>query len=281
VIKRTRFSRASRGSLKRLIDRCDYSADADHPNHVGKIIHRPTTAGCDGITVDDFLTKILDLYQAYEKGRAGKKGNRTTKLFEEFVYSCPIGTFLSPAERKTVNGGLRQRLWNNVPILPVWHEDPVSGRSDLHVLAGAYTDSDPPLVFTSAGFGHGAKNILLEMERAEDEVLQLLNQRRARERWILSARETRRLALIKAGKKTLVQRLAKIWDGKGKTLQDALLKLGYFVLKLTAKTVTVARNAAARPRRYLIATLEKGRMAELKALSKEGPTSPDPEMGGP
>jgi hypothetical protein len=119
------------------------------------------------------------------------------------------------------------------------------------------------------------------MERVEDQVLELLNQRRRRERRILSARETRRLALIKAGKKTVGQQLAKVWDGKRETLKAALRKLGYFVLKMTAKTVQIARNAWSRPRQYVIATLEKERLAELKVLAKERIKPRDAEMGGP
>jgi hypothetical protein len=281
VIKRTRFSKTSRASLKRLIDRCDYIQDAGHPNHTGKIIHPAVASGCSGIKVDDFLTRVLDLYGGYERSRAGKKGNRTTKLFEEFVYSSPADVALSKQERQTVREELRQRLWSNVPILAAWHEDPLLGRSDLHFLTGAHTDSDPPLVYTSASYGHGKKHIALEMERAEDQVLLLLNRQRARERWILSARETKRLAMAKAGKKTLAQRLAKVWDGKRETLKEALRKLGYLVLKLTAKTVRIALNAWSRPRQYVIATLELGRLAELKALAKERIKPRDAEMGGP
>ena len=280
MIKRTRFSRTSRASLKRLIDRCDYYSDPGHQNHIGKILHPPTAHGSGGGGADYFLNKILDLYGAYEKSRAGKKGNRTTKLFEEFIYSSPPFACLSKEERQTIKTGLLNRFLPNVPVLAAWHEDPLSGRSDLHLLTGAHTDSDPPLVFTSAGYGNGNKHILLALERAADEVIHEINLRRRRDQWLLSARETKRLAMIKAGKKTLAQQLAKVWDGQRKTLAAALRRLGYLVLKMTAKTVLIARNAFAHPRQYVIATLEKGRLAELKALAKERIKPRDPEIGG-
>lgn len=263
MIKRTRFSKSARASLARLVKRTEYLSNAEHKNHTGKLMHRPAFHGCVAGTVEAFLLKLFELYERYRDSRRQKRGKKTKKLFEEFVYSSPEFANLTAAERRLVEEELISRVFHNVPVMTAWHEDPRNGRSDLHMLIGDYTDADFPLVFTSASYGHGGKNIILELERVEAEILKMLNRKRDVERQLLSAREVRRRALEKAGVKTVGQKLAKSWDGRRATLKKALEKLGYIVRHITDQTVTLAKNASSRGRRYVIETLNQTRLQEL------------------
>ncbi|MDQ6940819.1 MAG: hypothetical protein M3119_11755, partial [Verrucomicrobiota bacterium] len=98
----------------------------------------------------------------------------------------------------------------------------------------------------------------------EAAILKVINAKRPPERQILSAREKKKLLMKKKGIKSLGQKLAGNWDGRRATLRRALLRLGYYVRKMTAETVTVARNAWSKGRRYLIETLNQERLRELE-----------------
>ncbi len=267
MIRQTVFSITSRGSLATLLGRAVYLPSTEHTNHLGKVIHPVGVYHCTGDSVLDFLSTVLESLDRYLEARKGKKGNCTRKLLEEFIQSFDEGADLSAEERKFTKEQFIEKMFRHVPLMVGEHEDTILERVDLHFVVGGYTNHQPPRVFTTDGFGHGGKNILLEMERVEAAILKVINAKRPPERQILSAREKKKLLMKKKGIKSLGQKLAGNWNGRRATLRRALLQLGYYVRKMTAETVTVARNAWSRGRRYLIETLNQERLRELEVTA--------------
>lgn len=159
-----------------------------------------------------------------------------------------------------------------------WHICRITGRCDLHILPSIHDDYG--VIWTNDGFGNGKKNLKLELERLEEEILRQLNTRRAQDRQLQNPRQVHTRNRKKAGKKTLAQKLADIgWDGQHDKLAAAVRRLGYKVFKQTAKTITVdapARKPSGKEKRtrYTISTLAgkvgSGEMASPKQTSPDG-----------
>jgi hypothetical protein len=257
MIKRTKFGKASKARLRTLRDRINYISDVTHPHHAGKTVYAARNYRCEDNTPEAFEFKAVECFKRYDKNREGKKGNRTKKLFEEHIYSSADDAFLTDSERRLIEKALIENAFNFVPVRTAWHVG--QGRSDLHILSAGYTDDIPPSVHLSTDFGHGKRDFLLTLERAERDALDEINRQRHPSRKIFSAREAKRRNMKKVKAKTLAERLAAIWDGRIETIEKVLQKLGFEVTKLTKKSVSVISpgKSKSKPRRYNLETLRE------------------------
>lgn len=262
MIKQTKFSKASKARLRTLRERIVYISDVTHPHHVGKTVYAARNYRCEDNTPEAFESKAVECFKRYDKNRDAKKGNRTKKLFEEHIYSSAEDAFLTDSERRLIEKAIIEHGFNFVPVRTAWHIG--NGRSDLHILSAGYSDDIPPCVHLSTDFGHGKRDFLLTLERAERDALDEINRHRDPSRKILSAREVKKKNMKKQAVLTLAEKLAAIWDGSSLTITKALLKLGYRVTRLTRNTVSVvspellkSKTKKPRPRRYSLDTLRE------------------------
>lgn len=297
MIKKTKFSKASKERGKTLSDRINYISDPTHPNHIGKNIFAAKNYLCEDNSPEAFENKAVEVYGKYDRHRKGKQGNRSKKLFEEHIFSSPEGAFLSEKEKGLLEKAVIDDGFCFVAVRTAWHDNPHTGRSDLHILSAGYTEDIPPRVHLTTDFGHGKRDFLLTLERAERDALDVINSRREKSRKIFSAREVKRKNMKKAGVETLSQKLAAVWDGTNQTIKEALQKLGYRVERLTKKSVSVISaerlksnsGKAPRPRRYNLDTLREGlslretelKQPETKTKVKEPKKSKSPKLDTP
>ncbi len=255
MLKKTKFKQKTKVSESSLKKRITYISDTTHENHTGKTILAARNYRCEDQSAEAFETKALQIFQKYKAGREGKVGKRTSKLFEEFIYSSAPGSFLTTLEKNTIEHALITNALLFTSCRTVWHDDPKTGRCDLHILAAAYTDDVPPRVHLSFGFGHGERDFLLTLERAERDALDLINEKRDPSKRILSAREAKKINMREAKVLTLAEKLSAIWDGSKDTLVKALTGLGYTITKFTDKNISVVSPGTSKPRRYNVGTL--------------------------
>lgn len=133
MLKKTKFKATTKVSQSALRKRINYMSDVTHDNHVGKTILAARNYRCEDHSGDAFETKALQIFQKYREGREGKEGKRTSKLFEEFIYSSAPGSFLTAKERVLIEHAIMVEGFQQTTCRTVWHEDPKTGRSDLHV----------------------------------------------------------------------------------------------------------------------------------------------------
>lgn len=281
MIKKTKFSKASKASKQKLRDRINYITDVTNPNHAGMTIMAARNYRCPDNTPEAFEEKAVKCFERYDLTRRNKKGNRTKKLFEEHIYSSTEDAFLTDSERRLIEKALIENAFNFVPVRTAWHIG--NGRSDLHILSAGYSDDIPPSVHLSTDFGHGKRDFLLTLERAERDALDIINSQREKNRRVLSAREVKKRNMKKAGIQTLGQKLSGpgLWDGSNESITKALQKLGYQVLRLTKKSVSIISperlnrlksksSKPIRPRRYSLETLRES----LSGGEIGGPSAP-------
>jgi len=271
MIKPVKHPPARSKSLNVLGNRVRYIEDSEHENHHGKIVLPSRNYKCGGQEARDFLFAITQGIQRYVQRREGLRGKRTERSWGEYVYSSEEGTVpkadgtamepcLSAEERDAVEQALLAGPFGRSPCRTAWHIDVQSGRCDCHFLVGAHDDRG--VIWANDGFGKGKKNLKLELERIEEAIVARLNlRRRPPGRQLRTPREAHIRSRKKAGKKTLAQKLAALgWNGQPDKLAPLVEKLGYQVIKQTAKTITVDA-AAQKPdgkrkrRRYTISTL--------------------------
>lgn len=268
MIKPAKHSTPARTSLKVLERRVRYIADPDHGNHAAKLVLPSKNHNCSGQGASDFMQAVQEGIGRYQSRREGRRGKRTRRIWEEYCYSSPEGSVpkadgsgmepcLNPdecaeAERRFLAGPLGRGSCRHG-----WHIDLVTGRCDWHCLAGEHDSRG--VIWANDGFGKGQKNLKLELERIEEDLLAELNRRRPPHQQLKSARQRNKEKRRKAGKLTFAQKLVVIgWDGTPKTLTEAAERAGYVVHAKTKKSITVHSKACkSKPKviRYTIATL--------------------------
>ncbi len=144
MIKLADLPRETLTTRKGLWKRIDYLTDADDEGHVHKVLHAPRNHNCSGETAEDFAANVCDNARRYQDHRSGKVGKRTAKIMHELIYSGVEGRILAAAEKEKVETTLIELL-HATPARSAWHDDPQTGRSDLHILFawcnGAHTSS--------------------------------------------------------------------------------------------------------------------------------------------
>lgn len=255
--------------MKVLFCRVRYIADPDDKNHADKVVLPSRNHNCAGNKMWHFLLSVIRRFHKYKERRQGKRGKRTRKKWEEYIYSSENGSMVGVDGTKEpcLNSDERDILERGFLAGPIgrgsarlgWHICKITGRCDLHILPSIHDAVG--VIWTNQGFGNGKKNLKLELERIEEKLLRQINRRRAHDRQLKTPRQAHTSSRKKAGKKTLAQKLAAIgWAGQHDKLAAAVQKLGYKVIKQTAKTITVdapARKPGGKQKRtrYTISTL--------------------------
>jgi len=269
MTKFVKHTAAALTSVKALFRRAVYCADQKDKNHTDKLVLPSRNHNCAGNKIWHFLLAVLRRFVTYLRMRQGRRGKRTAKKWVEIIYSSENGKVkrndgtvepcLDQNERDLIEKKLLAGPIGCGSGRLTWHLCLVTGRCDLHMLTGIHDENGT--IWLNNGFGHGGKNLKLALERIEEEALCEINRRRPSNLQLQMPRQVHVSSRKKAGKKTLAQKLAKIgWHGEHDKLAVAVKKLGYKVIKQTAKTITV-ESAAQKPggkekrTRYNIATL--------------------------
>jgi hypothetical protein len=161
-----------------LWDRIRYQVDKDDKDHIKKILHDPRNYNCIHQTASAFAEAVIRNAECYRESRKGKVGKCTSIIFHEFIYSSPEGAFLTADERTAIEAEIVS-LFHDVPIRLAWHEDPVTGISDLHVLFGYHTQEKSPRVFLSSQYGAGKPSFSHTAFVSEKSINERLNRARA------------------------------------------------------------------------------------------------------
>lgn len=213
-----------------LWGRMRYQVDKEDKDHVKKILHTPRNYNCVDQTAAAFAAAVIRNAARYRDSRKGKVGKCTSIIFHEFIYSSPEGAFLSARERAAIQADVVS-LFPDVPLRLAWHEDPVTGISDLHVLFGYHTREDPPRVFLSSHYGAGKPSFSYAGYVAEKRINDRLNRARspAERRLVTTAdvgreRRPKKSREIQTPADILVTILGSDWDGRQEKLLAVLKK---------------------------------------------------------
>jgi hypothetical protein len=216
--------------LDGLWARIRYQVDKEDKDHEEKILHTPQNYNCADQTAATFAAAVLNNAARYRNSRKGKVGKCTSIIFHEFIYSSPEGAFLSGTERTAIEVDV-VLLFAGVPIRLAWHEDPVTGISDLHVLFGYHTQEEWPRVFLSSQYGAGKPSFSHTAFVAEKRINERLNRARGpTEKHLVTTADVgrQRRPLKNREKQTpadiLITILGADWDGRPENLLAVLKK---------------------------------------------------------
>ena len=249
MIKPSPHSAGAKTSLKVLWRQVLYIADPDDSNHVDKLVLPSRNHNCGGQEARHFLFAVMRKRSVYNHRRCGKRGKRTKRKWEEYIYSSengmvPIadGTGMEPC----LNDDERQLVEKRLLAGPIgrgsarlgWHIDKKTGRCDCHILVSVHDDYG--VVWMNDGFGKGKMNLGLELERIEERLVEKLNAERPPPLWLKTTRQRHREKRKMAGNPTFAEKLVIAgWDGKMDSLQTAAEKAKYQVIKQTKGTIEV------------------------------------------
>ena len=279
MIKIVKHSRTSLSRLGVLERRARYIENAAHRHHRNKRVVGVRNMRCLGESLRALVVSVELRFEDYLFARAGKCGKRTARKWLEIIYSSPLSErrdgegnvipCLDKRERNIVEEAMFAGLMSGCLGRLGWHVDIETGRCDMHIVASSINDRNRPWI--NDGFGHGGKNLKLELERIEERALHAINRDRAPEHRILTPREVHTLKRKKSGKQTLAEKLAKAaWDGEVSSLPAALIKLGYQIAKQTAKKIWVQATESKKTIAYRLATLHiNWRLARAKLPTRK------------
>lgn len=264
--------RSSARASSRLVlaKRVKYISDPDDPNHSGekeKTIYPArnyNVAGGDQ-SAAAFIAHVIALDADYSRGRKGKPGKRSSRLFEELIYSSMSEAWLNAAEREEIERKIVRRFGSMAACRTAWHVDKNTGRCDLHVLLSAKNLDYPAQVTLWAEFGgDGGKHIYDVMDQIDGEIATHLNRslskllHRSAKSW-----HKGKVAKLIGAQVPLAQELASRYLLKKKnpneidecSIVEALKGLGHKVVKVTARSISIVFRGREKPRRYNLADL--------------------------
>jgi hypothetical protein len=258
--------------LEALRKRVNYISAADHDNHKGKIVKPARNHNCPGQSKDDFVTMAERLRYAYEKRG---QGNRTRRLFDEIVYSSDNGAHLTDQERELIETVLIADLCPHAAVRTAWHVDPLTGRSDLHILLSA-TDENLKVIF-----GRAVGNAIMAFQRLDRAVAAMLNtnpDRASNQQTAAIDVHAEKVRLKYRTKKvpSLSEQIARKFPGTTITaanIGDALAALGHTVKEITKAVVRVTfrdcHTVRPFPLRELLLQIGEAQVAILKRIRKK------------
>lgn len=262
MIKRIRHSAGKASSQKHLAKRVNYLEDRDHPNHADKEITCACNYGC-GNSSSDFITEVLRLDALYQLARKGRPGRPGRRLFEEIVYSSPKGAGLDDYERKWIERKMIALLARKTACRVAWHIDSTTGRSDMHMLLTARTQTDPATTTIWSEF-KGARHIFVEFDCWDEGITNFLNSRRPAS----PLKTARKIRIHKYAPQEFASELAKIATKTvtPENLSELITKAGHKVESQTERTICIIFKGRTRTLRYNSAKLIK---EIIKKINKE------------
>ncbi len=287
MIKLVSHSPIARTQLGRLVRRAEYLGDAKHRNHIGKTITGLRNIDCIDQSALALRVEVEIKFEDYLFFRSGKRGKRTSRRWEELIYSSPPSTqrdensnvlpCLDERERDIIEQAILAGPVRGCPARLAWHIDLETGRCDLHILVSEINELN--VVWVNHEYGHGKKNLKLELERVEEEALDIINRNRDLEHKIPTPRQVHARKRKSAGKETLAEKLARAgWDGDVSSLLLLLRELGYKIIKNTAKRIWVQAKTSSKTIAYGLATLTKNwQLARTKTAAPKSPDKASPK----
>lgn len=266
MIKRIRHSTRKASSHKHLSKRVDYLEDRDHPNHINKEITCACNYRC-GNSSSDFITEVLSLDALYQLARKGRPGRPGRRLFEEIVYSSPKGAGLDDYERKWIERKMIALLARKTACRVAWHIDPTTGRSDMHVLLAARTQTNPPTTTIWSEF-KGARHIFVEFDRWDEGITTFLNSRRPAS----PLKTARKIRIDKYAPQEFASELAKIATKTvtPENLSELITQAGHKVVSEKERTICIIFKGRTRSLRYNSAKLIEEIIKEINIkINKE------------
>lgn len=277
MIKLTRRSTVRASSRAKLADRATYITDYTHPDHKGKTICPAQNYGCPHYTRKAFIDEVLRLDAHYKKRRAGRRGKRSPRLFEEIIYSTPEGAFPTEAERDAIEGMIINTIARNTACRCAWHLDDDTGRADLHILL-ASKDHDGLLTLWANFGGKDGQHINAEFDRLDDDITAYLNQQDEPRPPLKSAATVRRKNNAPFAAELAEKHPEPI---TADTLLHTLAILGYTVTKATKKTVSVVFTGKKRAHRYNIEDLVLNIEIARERIRQREKSQPEKEVEPP
>jgi hypothetical protein len=94
------------------------------------------------------MSSLIERQSAeYLAGALGRPGQRWSgDVAEHIIVSPDEGAFFSVAEEYLISRGTLIRLCPFSPAVFAWHYNPETGRSELHIIAGSFTEDHPALL---------------------------------------------------------------------------------------------------------------------------------------
>lgn len=238
-----------------LAERVAYIADASHEDHLNKILGTPRNYNCPDETAEAFIAEVVRLDAGYQKFRAGKRGKRTRRIFEEIVYSSPHFADMTDEELDIAEDMVVKALVPNAAARSNRHKDTKTHRTDFHILLSAKTSDYPPTTTIWGKFGgSGHACIFAAFDMLDDQIARRINEDRESDRHIKSRVQVRHEKAIAAKgiKPTLAEEIAANTTPPvtAENIQAAIEACGHVVPKITDRFVSVIFSGAKRPRRY-------------------------------
>jgi hypothetical protein len=241
--------KAKKGSSGELSDHLKYLADTTHDDHAGLILHPAKNYNC-GPTADDFIAAVEGTQKKYLEVRAGLSGKRTADIWEEAINNMDEGCYHTPAERDAIEKKMISEICPGSPARTVWHENPVTGECDLHII---FPTKNPE---GKLNLQRTKTHLLKRMQALDKHAADLLNGSKSkpknRKKHIPTAQEVARKkskSLAKKAKKPVpcplelqIARLAEedgIDEVKPHHLRDLLKRLGIILERFVGRTIHV------------------------------------------
>lgn len=121
-------------SIAELIKHNNYLRDPNHPDHEGLILHPGRNYNCSGPSEQELVDAVQATQANYLRHRDGKKGKRTSELWEEAIHNLGVGCYATPEEREIIENKAIADLCPDAPARATWHENPETGECDLHII---------------------------------------------------------------------------------------------------------------------------------------------------
>lgn len=266
-------------SLIMLAKHLDYLVDGDHPDHKDKILGTPKNYNCADDTAEALISEVARSEAEYQKHRAGRRGKRTKRIFEEIIYSSPYFADMTDEELDIAEEMVVKALVPDVPARSNRHKCKKKRRTDFHIIFPTKTGY-PPSTTIWGQFGGGKACIFSAFDILDDQIAKRINEHREKDRHIKSRIQVRREKAIaaKSKKPTLAEEIAAANPARHITAENiraAIEALGHAVTKETAQFISIVFKGARKPRRYNLPDLITG-IEAAQEIRRETPILPTP-----
>jgi hypothetical protein len=266
MIKQLKRLKVRASSLKTLQSRIVYLENQQHEDHQDVVVYPSVNYNCGGQPGKAFVNEVIKADELYFASPDRQKGGKpSTRLFEEFVYSTPMGAFLNANERKEIELSLVNSFARHAAVRLGWHVNETTGRSDLHILIAAKNNDWPAKLTLPSQFGHGKPCIISVINRVSKEITDNMNKTRP-EKLKTAIEVHKEKEQLRTGKThNLAKELAPLGLAPDE-LREGIESLGYSVTRENENTISVKFPNSKRASRY-----NKHELIRAMAASEDGP----------
>jgi hypothetical protein len=258
-------------SAKALSGKLAYIANANHVNHICKIVETPSYHLIQNAA--QFLAKTVASIRDINMRR--RVGRKTSNLADEIIIRMPDFSNLTDDERDAFVKTTLTDFCPDSPAVAAWHLDKYNGSCDVHILVANFVDAYPPKTRRSSAF-----NPIAAVRATSDIITDTLNGRRLEKGItpITAMREVRKQSLKQRGLSTLAEQLARLMPFAAEELPEKIASLGHKVTRCNAKgnTVSVCLDGGKKAHRFFMDRL----LADTACLAGGLPSVGDIEIAG-